>query len=148
MLVHVAVTGEERNDEMRNPKPMDSTARAVLAEVPGFDPERVVVSPLEGGITNRNYRVERDGETFVLRVGGESTHLLGIDRRHEYAMGVIAAQVGVGAEVVGFFEEQDALLTRFVAGDSISSEAAKRPEMMRRVVASRRADEAPSAGSR
>ncbi len=36
--------------------------------------------PLTGGITNRNYRVEVDGEAFVLRLSGENTELLGIHR--------------------------------------------------------------------
>ena len=38
------------------------------------------VQALSGGITNHNYRVEVGDEVFVLRVAGENTTELGIDR--------------------------------------------------------------------
>ena len=47
----------------------------------------IKTSPLGGGITNRNFRVDVDGESFVLRIGGEKTELLGIDRRKWPARG-------------------------------------------------------------
>ena len=36
---------------------------------------------LGGGITNHNVKVTRPDGVFVLRVGGQNTELLGIDRR-------------------------------------------------------------------
>ena len=41
------------------------------------------VEPLGGGITNHNFKVIAGGEAFVLRVGGNDTALLGIDRKVE-----------------------------------------------------------------
>ena len=41
------------------------------------------VEPLGGGITNHNFKVSADGEAFVLRIGGNDTALLGIDRKVE-----------------------------------------------------------------
>ncbi|TMF00831.1 MAG: hypothetical protein E6I42_11215, partial [Chloroflexi bacterium] len=41
------------------------------------------VTALSGGITNHNFRVDVEGESFVLRMGGAETDLLGIDRRTE-----------------------------------------------------------------
>ena len=38
------------------------------------------VTALSGGITNHNFRVDVEGESFVLRMGGAETDLLGIDR--------------------------------------------------------------------
>src|SRR5262245_45803896 len=72
------------------------------------------VTLLEGGITNRNYLVEAAGQRLVVRIGGDNSHLLGIDRKNEHACSAIAARLGVGAEVVGFFEEECALVTRFI----------------------------------
>ena len=40
----------------------------------------LVVEPLGGGITNHNFKITTHGETFVLRIGGKDTALLGIDR--------------------------------------------------------------------
>jgi thiamine kinase-like enzyme len=73
-----------------------------------------VVEPLGGGITNHNVKVEDGGEAFVLRVGGKDTELLGIDREHEHEATQMAAELGVGPEVVAFVE--GCLVTRFVAG--------------------------------
>ena len=41
---------------------------------------KVDVSPLSGGLTNENYLVEVDGERYVMRLPGQSTELLSIDR--------------------------------------------------------------------
>src|SRR5512140_900600 len=75
----------------------------------------VKTSPLGGGITNRNFRVDVDGESFVLRIGGEKTELLGIDRHHEYAANQAAAAIGLAPEVVYFIEPEGYLVTRFLA---------------------------------
>jgi len=89
---------------------------------------------LLGGITNQNYRVDVGGESFVLRIGGKGTHLLGIDRERESICTIIAAQVGVGAEVVHFLASEDVLVTRFIVGNGISPETAAQPATLRRIV--------------
>jgi hypothetical protein len=61
--------------------------------------------PLSGGITNHNFKVDVRGDTFVLRMGGAQTGLLGIDRRVEHEASLRAAEVGLGPEVTGFLEE-------------------------------------------
>src|SRR5207302_11409435 len=76
------------------------------------------VEVLGGGITNRNFRVDVGGESFVLRIGGKDTELLGIDRAAEYGASLAAAQVGVGPEVVAFLEPEGYLVTRFVEGEN------------------------------
>jgi thiamine kinase-like enzyme len=80
---------------------------------PGRQP---TIESLGGGITNRNFKVDVDGETFVLRVGGKDTELLGIDRSAEYTASCVAAKLGLGPEVVAFVEPEGCLVTRFVDG--------------------------------
>jgi thiamine kinase-like enzyme len=75
------------------------------------------VEPLGGGITNHNFKVVSDGETFVLRIGGKDTELLGIDRSVEHEATLAAARLGVGPEVVAFVEPEGYLVTRFVEGE-------------------------------
>jgi thiamine kinase-like enzyme len=91
--------------------------------------------PLSGGITNHNFKVDVHGETFVLRMGGAQTGLLGIDRRVEHEASLRAAEVGVGPEVAGFLEEEGWLVTRFIDGRAIPPEEMRRPESIRRVAA-------------
>lgn len=88
--------------------------RALLDAVPGWAGRPRVVTPLEGGITNRNWLVAVDGDRYVVRSPGEGTALLGIDRGHEHEAAARAAALGVGPEVVAFVD--GSLVTRFVDG--------------------------------
>src|SRR6059058_3178199 len=113
---------------------MDQHIERILSQIPGWREADAVVSPLVGGITNQNYRVDIGGETFVLRIAGKGTHLLGIDRERESTCTAIAAQVGVGAEVMHFLASEDVLVTRFIVGSSISPETAAQPATLQRIV--------------
>jgi len=115
---------------------MDESVEHILEQIPGWSGKDLVVAPLLGGITNQNYRVDVAGETFVLRVGGKGTRLLGIDRRREHICTAIAAQLGIGAEVMHFLASEDALVTRFIVGAGISPETAAEPGTLRRIIAS------------
>jgi thiamine kinase-like enzyme len=97
------------------------------------------VVPIEAGITNRNYRVEVDGQTFVLRLAGTDTELLGIDRAAEVEAGQVAAEAGVGPEVIAFEPELGCIVTRFVGGSPIPEDELGDEAVMRSVVASIRA---------
>lgn len=113
---------------------MDDQVRRALDKVPGWRASECTVAPLHGGMTNRNYKVMRHGEAFVLRIGGENTGLLGIDRRNEFRASTVAASAGVGAEVICFLPDESAFVSRFVAGTPVDAEAASRPDMLRRIV--------------
>jgi thiamine kinase-like enzyme len=103
------------------------------------------VEPLGGGITNHNFKVRCDGETYVLRIGGKDTDLLGIDRNAEHAAANAAAAVGVGPEVVAFVEPEGYLVTRFVEGDPVPPAELRRPDALRETAALlRRVHEGPA----
>ena len=72
-------------------------------------------TPLQGGITNRNFRVTLGAAEYVLRVHGRDTGLLGIDRVAERLASETAARLKIAPEVVAAFE--DCLVTRFIACD-------------------------------
>jgi thiamine kinase-like enzyme len=76
----------------------------------------VTIEPLGGGITNHNFRVDVGDETFVLRIGGQDTELLGIERFAEHAASIVAAELGLAPGVVAFLEPEGYLVTRYVAG--------------------------------
>jgi thiamine kinase-like enzyme len=79
--------------------------------------QRATIEPLGGGITNRNFKVEVAGRCFVLRIGGQDTELLGIDRSAERAASQVAAELGLGPEVVAFVEPEGYLVTGYVEGE-------------------------------
>ena len=90
------------------------------------------VEALGGGITNHNFKVDVDGEAFVLRVGGKDTDLLGIDRFVEHGASRVAAALGIGPAVAAFVEPEGYLVTRFIAGEPIPPERMRQPETITR----------------
>jgi thiamine kinase-like enzyme len=74
-------------------------------------------TPLEGGITNRNFKARFAGEDMVVRLPGKDTTLLGIDRAAERAAGELAARVGIGPGVVAMLDDPPCLVTEFVVGE-------------------------------
>lgn len=108
-----------------------------VPELAGLD---LTLTPLSGGITNRNFLVTAVGtqQRWVIRLAGNDTYLLGISREVEHAATVAAAGVGVGPEVTAFIRPEGYLVTRFIEGSPVSDEAVHRPETLRRVADSLR----------
>jgi thiamine kinase-like enzyme len=116
---------------------IEQSLQPILQRVPQFASAReLAVSELSGGITNKNYRVVADGEAYVLRVGGNETLFLGIDRKVEYGCTLAASRVGVAPEPVAFLEPEGYLVTRFISGPGIPADQIGAEANIRRVVAS------------
>lgn len=75
-------------------------------------------APLDGGITNRNYRVRCASGEYVLRLPGKDTDLLGIDRRAERLAAERAAALGIGPELV--YADKECVVTRFLEARPLS----------------------------
>src|SRR5436305_14722206 len=75
--------------------------------------------PLDGGITNRNFRVCTAEGDLVVRLFGEKTSALGIDRTAERLATEAAARAGVGPELIAFDDEL--IVTRFIDGEPMPS---------------------------
>jgi thiamine kinase-like enzyme len=114
----------------------DPALEAAIAAVPGWSGLKAVSTPITVGITNRNFRIDLGGESFVLRLAGRDTGLLGINREAENEAGRAAAAAGVGPEVYAWMPEHACLITRFVQGASIPEEDLQREDVLSSVVAS------------
>ena len=113
---------------------MTLTVQEAIARVPMWaNPQDIEVSELEGGITNFNYRVDVDGKSFHLRIPGENTEMLGINREHEYKANLVAGELGIAPEVVYFIEPEGCLVTRFIDGRPIPPEEIRQPANTLRV---------------
>ncbi len=88
------------------------------------------VERLHGGITNANFLIDLGDEQVVLRLPGEHTHLLGIDRRHETEANHLASSIGIAPDVLMFSENEDWLVTRFLPGRTIPPEELAREPML------------------
>ncbi|MGH2835547.1 MAG: phosphotransferase [Solirubrobacteraceae bacterium] len=76
--------------------------------------------PLSGGITNRNYRIRLGGRDCVLRLPGQDTELLGIDRAAERLATEQAARLGIGPELL--YADSACAVTAFVPGAPVDQE--------------------------
>jgi thiamine kinase-like enzyme len=99
---------------------------------------------ISGGITNRNYKLETQNGAFMLRIAGERTELLGIDRANEFSISHIAHAVGVGTEPKAFLENHAAILSRFIP-DALTLDPETATARLERIVPRLRAfHDAPS----
>ena len=115
---------------------LDPALAAVIDAISSWTGLTPDVTPITIGITNRNFRVDIGGESFVVRLSGKDTALLGINRAAENEAASTAAAAGVAPEVFAYLPEHAALITRFVQGDHIPEEDLRREDVLSAVVAS------------
>jgi aminoglycoside phosphotransferase (APT) family kinase protein len=89
------------------------------------------IEVLAHGITNSNYVVDLGDERVVVRVPGNDTHLLGIDRSNEVVAGGLAAAIGVGHEVLATDEPTGCIVFRFIDGRPVSTTELAEEPMLR-----------------
>src|SRR3954447_21797175 len=83
---------------------------------PLLGPAAAPPAPLEGGITNRNWRVRLGEDDYVVRVCTPGVGVLGIDRDCEHEAARRAAELGVGPEVAAWLPDDGVLVTRWLGG--------------------------------
>jgi thiamine kinase-like enzyme len=93
----------------------------------------VKVSQLSGGLTNENYLVEAGGERYVMRIPGQSTDLLSIDRANEVHNTKAAATTGIGPLVLEHLPGLDVLVLEFIPGATMSAQTLQSKEMAARM---------------
>jgi thiamine kinase-like enzyme len=96
-------------------------------------PREGTVVQLEGGITNRNFRVNFGGTDYVVRLPGKRTALLGIDREAECIANKAAAELGIAPKVAALLSEPSALVTQFVSGREMKADELRAPETIAEV---------------
>jgi thiamine kinase-like enzyme len=106
-----------------------------IAKVPFLaESKNIKKTPLSGGITNLNFRIDADGKSYVIRLAGDDTDKLGIRRDVEYAANKAAGELGIAPEVVFFIEPEGYIVTRFINGKHIPPAEITKPDNIRRVV--------------
>jgi thiamine kinase-like enzyme len=96
------------------------------------------VEPLEGGITNRNYRVNFGGTDYVVRMPGKRTDILGIDRESERVATQTAAQLGIAPAVGAMLDRPPCLVTAFIPGRVMTVDELRQPDRLETVAHSLR----------
>jgi len=100
----------------------DSTrAEEAAARVSLWRGKPIVISSLSGGLTNENYLVECEGNRYVLRLPGQSTELLSIDRENEVFNTKAAASTGIAPKVLEHVAALDVMVLEFISGQTMSA---------------------------
>lgn len=115
---------------------MTITIDNVVKKITDWQGKTVEINPLSGGLTNTNYKVTVDGQPYFVRIPGESTELLAVDRRNEYENSKAAAKAGVGPQVLYYLPEDKVMVLEFIAGKTMSNEALWAEGMPRRIAQS------------
>ena len=112
----------------------DRDLRIILESVPGWHDAITDVSALEGGITNRSLRVTTVHGSYVVRVPGAQTEMLGINRRAEAAITVAAARAGIGPMTLCELPAFGTVICEFVNARTASAEDLREPGVLGEVV--------------
>ena len=96
-------------------------------------PREGSVVQLDGGITNRNFKVNFGGTDYVVRLPGKRTALLGIDRASECIANKAAAELGIAPRVATLLEDPSCLVTAFIHGREMTPEQLRKPEAIAEV---------------
>jgi thiamine kinase-like enzyme len=115
---------------------MKSRVDDAVAEVSLWKGESPKVSQLSGGLTNENYLVEAAGQRYVMRIPGQSTELLSIDRANEVFNTKAAATTGIGPRVLEHIPGLDVLVLEFIPGPTMSAKTLQSKEMAARMATS------------
>ncbi len=116
----------------------DAILREITARVPELAQSADLnVTPLVGGLTNRNYVVvAAGGARFVIRIAGENGPLLGVDRVREKKVISIVEAAGISPPVAAFVLPEGHTATRFIAhAHALSIEEFTSPAMVPRIAA-------------
>jgi len=113
-----------------------TTLDEAVARVSLWKGQQPNVSQLSGGLTNENYLVETGGQKFVMRIPGQSTELLSIDRANEVHNTKAAATTGIGPRVLEHVPDLDVLVLEFIKGSTMAAATLQSEEMPVRMAAS------------
>ena len=105
----------------------------VVEKIEDWRGKELSIEPLYGGLTNTNYKVRVDGTPYFVRVPGQGTELLAVDRNNEYHNTKAAAQAGVGPDVHHYLPDHCVMVLEFLEGQTMSKEALNAPGMPRRM---------------
>jgi thiamine kinase-like enzyme len=110
-----------------------SIIEEAVSNIEDWKGQEISIQPLSGGLTNTNFRVVVDGTPYFIRVPGESTELLAIDRKNEVYNTKAAAEAGVAPPVLYHLPDYDVMVLKFLDGKTMSKESLNEPGMPTRM---------------
>ena len=115
---------------------MTITIEEVIQKINDWRDKQAEIQEMPGGLTNKNYRVEVEGQSYFVRVPGASTELLAVDRDSEYQSSKAAAAAGVGPKVLYHLPDHKVMVLEFLMGETMSIATLQGPGMPTRIARS------------
>ena len=110
-----------------------SIIEEVVEKIPDWKNKQISITPLSGGLTNSNFKVDVDGTPNFVRVPGASTELLAVNRDNEYHNSKAAHEAGVGPKVFYHLPEYNVMVLEFLNGSTMSKDSLNEPGMPTRM---------------
>jgi len=110
-----------------------SVIEEAISKIEDWRGKSVSIQPLSGGLTNTNFKVEVDGTSYFVRVPGENTELLAVDRKNEHFNAKAAAEAGVGPRIMYYLPEFQVMVLEFLEGQTMSNTALHANGMPRKI---------------
>jgi len=102
--------------------------------IPAWNKKIIKIKVINGGITNSNYEVTVDRESFFLSMPSENSELLNIDYRNKYYNNKICGENNISPRVTHFIESKNLLVTEFIKSEPSSLEMFQTPEAIKKLV--------------
>lgn len=106
---------------------LDPLAERLCHLIPDWKGAEFRVTPLVGGITNTNFRVDVDRVPYVVRLESPSSAGLAIDRHSEWHNTAQAAALGMAPQVHYRFDEEQLSVREFLPGRTFSAAELRAP---------------------
>jgi thiamine kinase-like enzyme len=112
---------------------MAPSIEQVIDAIPAWAGRDIRTEPVTSGLTNRNWKVSVDDTAYFVRIPGEATDLLAVDRGNERFNTRAAATAGVGPPVVHELPDWDVFVLEWVDARTMSIESLATSGMPTRV---------------
>jgi thiamine kinase-like enzyme len=96
--------------------------RDLLDDLPALSGSPRTVEPLEGGLTNFNFKVSTPERTVVVRLSSSDGDLLAIDRDAEHVNSLRAAESGAAPAVIDYRPDHQALVVAWLHGTTLTAQ--------------------------
>lgn len=117
---------------------MPVTIEQVIAAIPAWAGREVTADPIQAGLTNSNWCVSVDGVRHFVRIPGDSTDLLAVDRANERHNTRAAAAARVGPAMLHELPRWDVFVLAWVDGTTGSNASLGADGMPERIAAALR----------
>ena len=101
----------------------DYNLEKITRLIPAWKGKSVMISLINKGITNNNFKVIVDGEAFFLSIPGTDSKLLNIDFTNKYYNNKICGEIGISPKVVHCIKAEELLITEFITSKNPMSKS-------------------------